>query len=129
MTERPPGGLMSLTASANSVVVRYRADTPGVLTLTDTFMRGWRATLNGREVPVLRVDGVFRGVCISEPGVHTVRFTYRPVLWNWSLGMALGGVLILVSVETAKRVAERRQVGLIGSAYPVRRRRWRYPLR
>jgi Bacterial membrane protein YfhO len=127
-TEGPPGALVSLTATANSVDVRYRANTQGVLTLTDTFMRGWRATLDGREVPVLRVDGVFRGVCIPEPGLHHVRFTYRPALWSWSLGLAIGGFLMVVSVETARHVAKRRQVSRIGTVSSVGRRRWRYPL-
>jgi hypothetical protein len=80
-----PGRLEKLDLSANAVQIDYDASSAGVLTLTDAHARGWRATLDGREVPLLRVDGVFRGVCLNTPGRHRVEFSYRPPHWNFAL--------------------------------------------
>ena len=97
------GRLVSLDVTPNTVAVTYEANAPGVLILTDAYMRGWRATLDNREVPVLRVNGAFRGVCISTPGEHRIHFSYKPALWLWSLGLALGGILIAGALEMSRR--------------------------
>jgi uncharacterized membrane protein YfhO len=79
----------------NDVWLTYQAETSGILTLTDSYLEGWHAEVNGKELPVLKVNGVFRGVRISEPGVYRVHFWYRPVHWNQSLGMAGVGLAVI----------------------------------
>ncbi|MBI3796724.1 MAG: YfhO family protein, partial [Deltaproteobacteria bacterium] len=100
---QPPGELLSFSLAPNSVKVQYQARTPGILTLTDSYAEGWRATLNGREVPVLRVDGVFRGIRIEEPGTQEVQFWYRPPYWTLSLGMAGVGFLMVIGASLLDR--------------------------
>jgi hypothetical protein len=90
-----PGRLRSIAVDANHVNVAYRAAVPGVLTLTDAWLRGWHARVNGREVPLLRVDGVFRGVCLDAPGEYMVTFYYRPALWYASLALSALGIVII----------------------------------
>ena len=68
------GRALKFELTPNTVSIRYRATGPGILTVTDTWADGWRARVDGRETAVLRVDGVFRGVQIEEPGVHDVVF-------------------------------------------------------
>jgi len=48
------------------------------------------------EAPVLRVDGVFRGVRIENQGEVDVRFWYRPPPWNLSVALCGVGVLLLL---------------------------------
>lgn len=61
----------------------------GLLVLTDQWFPGWRARVDGREVPVLRVDGALRGVMLTN-GSHRVTFTYEP---GWlRRGMLLTGL-------------------------------------
>lgn len=50
---------------------------PGILIIADSYDPGWRATVNGAPVPILRVNGLFRGVALPA-GNHTIRFVYRP---------------------------------------------------
>jgi hypothetical protein len=92
--EKTTGHPVSFRLGPNDVWIKYRADTSGILTLTDSYLKGWRAELNGQEVPVLRVDGAFRGVRIKKPGIYHVHFWYRPPYWNLSLGMAGVGLLL-----------------------------------
>ena len=101
---REPGERLGFELTPNTMTIRYRANSPGILTVTDSWDEGWRASVNGRETPVLRVNGVFRGVRIDAPGVYEIVFWYRPPWWRLTLGLAAaGGLLLLVSQWTALR--------------------------
>ncbi len=62
-----------------------------LLRLADNAAPGWLATVDGREVPILRVDVALRGVVVPA-GQHEVEFRYRPVA-QW-LGLALSAVTL-----------------------------------
>ena len=78
---------------ANSVRLEANVGSPGVLVLTDTYAPGWSATVNDRPAPVLRINGVFRGVCIPAAGKYRVTMTYQPPFWRLSLALAAAGLL------------------------------------
>ena len=70
--------------------------------LSEAWAPGWRAELDGKDVPVLRVGGVFIGVQIpSGGGELTLR--YRP--WGWIWGCRLGalGFVGLLGLAFARR--------------------------
>lgn len=77
---------------------RVRVSVPegerGLLVLRDRFAPGWFAWDDrGKELPILRVDGLFRGVWVEE-GIRAVEFVYAPrSLWvgGW---ITLAGALI-----------------------------------
>ncbi len=94
-----PGEVLSFSLAPNTVRIKYQARTSGILALTDSYAEGWRATLNGQEVSVLRVDSAFRGIRIEEPGTHEVHFWYRPPYWTFSLGMAGVGFLLVTGAS------------------------------
>ena len=50
-----------------------------------------------------RVDGVFRGIRIEEPGMNEVHFWYRPPYWTFSLGMAGVGFLLVTGASFLDR--------------------------
>ena len=111
---KPTGHLLSFHLAPNDVWIKYRANTSGILTVTDSYLEGWHAEVNGQEVPVLRVDGAFRGVRIEKPGVYNVHFWYRPVYWNFTLGMAgLGLVLVMGGSFLSYRKRSPRNLSLI----------------
>lgn len=70
---------------------------PRVLVLTDTYVPGWKATVNGAETPVYRVNYALRGV-ILPAGEHTVTFFYDPASWRVSLFLAGTGIVLLGSL-------------------------------
>jgi hypothetical protein len=63
--------------SAGQVTIDVGPGSPGLLVLTDTYLPGWQATVNGTRVPVLPADVAFRGVALSGR-TSTVVFRYRP---------------------------------------------------
>ena len=49
----------------------------GYVVLVDGYDPGWRATIDGRGVPVLRANVAFRAVAVP-PGRHVIEYRYRP---------------------------------------------------
>lgn len=83
LVEAPVAGLEG-TAPAGAVErrspleYRVRADRTALLVVSETWDAGWRAEVDGRPAPVLRVNHAMRGVRLP-PGEHVVRFAYRPL--------------------------------------------------
>jgi len=98
-----PGRLVQLTVGPNHVDVEYDARTRGMLMLSDAYSNGWRARIDGRDVPVWRVDAAFRGVCFDQAGRHRVTFHYRPPRWNSALMLASASALGLAGLVIAGR--------------------------
>jgi hypothetical protein len=72
--------------SSERVLVSVRSRRAGWLVLRDAFHPDWRATLDGRPVPFLRADLLFRAVHVP-PGEHRLLFAYDP--WWWTPGVRL----------------------------------------
>ena len=72
---------------------------PGYVVLVDTYDAGWRATVDGQVVTVLRANVAFRAVQVPA-GRHRVEFVYRPtslLLGLWvSAAALLGGLAFLL---------------------------------
>jgi hypothetical protein len=92
------------TASADAAtVVEYRqrrvvlegnAEQAGLLILGDAYHPGWRATLNGRPVPVIPTNYVQRGVLLPA-GAYRIVFTFAPETLRYgALASALGLLLL-----------------------------------
>jgi O-antigen/teichoic acid export membrane protein len=70
----------------NEVEIDALAEEAGWLVLTDAYFPGWKAFVRPqgagqdaeKEALVYRVNGIFRGVLLEEPGDWTVRFKYSP---------------------------------------------------
>ena len=52
----------------------------------DTYFPGWKAYVDGREVPIYAVDGIVRGIFVDGAGQHQVTMHFRP----WSLYAGMG---------------------------------------
>ncbi|MGH7790234.1 MAG: hypothetical protein ACRERC_25425 [Candidatus Binatia bacterium] len=61
----------------NLVELRSRSATPAFLVLSEVDFPGWQATVDDAAVPIVRTDGVLRGLPLPA-GEHVVRFAYRP---------------------------------------------------
>jgi hypothetical protein len=68
---------------------------PALVVLADRWDPGWKATVNGRDTPILRVNHAIRGVA-ARAGTSAVRFTYRPDSFRWGLWTAAFAVAVWV---------------------------------
>jgi hypothetical protein len=89
--------------SPERIVVKVGRTRPGVLVLADTHYPGWRAIVDGRPAAILPVDGLFRGVELSE-GEHEVVFEYRPNSLRAGLAISLLTAAVLLLAGRPWRV-------------------------
>ena len=68
---------------------------PGLVVLADQWNSGWRAYINGKPVPILRVDHALRGV-VAPGGESTIVFRYQPTSLRVGLLAATLALLILI---------------------------------
>ena len=61
----------------NRVEVKTESISPAILVLSENHYPGWRATVDGKSVDVIRVNYNLRGVAVPA-GSHLVKFVYRP---------------------------------------------------
>lgn len=101
-----PGGSAAIVAYApDRVELRASAPGRGLVVLSDLHFPGWRATVDGRDAPIERVDYLLRGVLV-DPGEHRIVMEYRP--WSWRAGWIVSlaaalGLLLLVMWKGARR--------------------------
>jgi hypothetical protein len=60
---------------------------PAYLVFSEVWYPGWRAWVDGVEVPIYRANFAFRAVWLASPGSHTVVMRFDP--WSWKAGLAL----------------------------------------
>ena len=65
------------------------------------YSNGWKATIDGNEAPILRVDYTLRGLAIPA-GTHTIEFRFEPevIQKGGTLALASSIALILLLVGT-----------------------------
>lgn len=82
----------------NELTVEIETTADGYLVLGDTYHSGWRATVDGREAPVLRANYTFRAVPVG-PGKHKVHMYFSPA--SWEVGRAISGATWLAALAWA----------------------------
>jgi hypothetical protein len=102
--------------TVDSTAFTVAASGPGFIVLTEDYERdNFRATVDGQEVPYLRVNHAFKGVYVGTAGTHEVRFTYWPkgftgtlVLFGLGLAVIAGALAVALFVlQPARRGPDR----------------------
>jgi hypothetical protein len=88
---RAAGQASIVEDTTTRVTIAVDSRQAALLVLTDAHHPGWRADLDGKSVPVGRVNGAFRGVVVPE-GRSTVTFRYH------QQGLPSGLILTMVSL-------------------------------
>ena len=83
------------------------APDPSILVVRNAWDEGWSATLDGRPVPLLRVDGFIQGVPVSA-GRHEVRLVYREPSIGRGIALSALAWFGLLAVAAVAYVSGRR---------------------
>lgn len=108
--EGTDGEVTAVEEDLGELVLRVRSPAPAILVVTQSFVKGWRAEVDGRAVPVRPADLAFLGIAVP-PGEHVVRLRYDPL--SFRIGLLVSAatfltLLALAGVETARwRVVRR----------------------
>ncbi len=78
---------------ANSVEIEATLGCRGLLVASDVWYPGWKVDVDGRSAPLMRVNGILRGVVLPA-GHHRVVFRYRPESLYVGVGLALVGLCV-----------------------------------
>jgi hypothetical protein len=82
--------------SESAYQVRYRAASPSLLKLSETWFPGWRAMLGSTELPIVSVDHAFMGVVVPA-GEGLVAFDYRPRYFRYGVVISLLAAAVLTA--------------------------------
>jgi hypothetical protein len=82
-TPRRPGNVRIVSYRNTEVVLEADSPDGGWVILNDLWHPWWLAEVDGKPVPILRANVLFRAVAVP-PGRHTVRFTFRPIAGAWA---------------------------------------------
>ena len=92
------------------ITISTEAQSPGLLVISEIYSSGWRAHVDGREVPILPTDHALQGVALPA-GEHTVNLSYDPISLRIGViisGIALVMMLVAFLVAGGRAVASRR---------------------
>ena len=76
----------------------------GILVLTDTYMAGWKASINGTTTSVYVADHAFRAVVVPA-GSHKVDFVYRPLSFQIGATVSLATALTCILISLGYWIA------------------------
>src|SRR6185503_307873 len=96
-------GVVQATSSASrEAEFTVKSDQgPTLLVMNDRYDSSWRATIDGKPAPILRVNGMLRGLLLPR-GVHRARFVYVVPRSVWiGLALAMVGVIGALLVAPA----------------------------
>ncbi len=71
------GDVQVLVDRPGTLTFAVRCDTQQLLIISESFHRGWHATLDGKDAEVLPANGDFMGVVVL-PGNHKVSLNFQP---------------------------------------------------
>jgi len=78
----------------DSMSLNMESDSGGLLVFNDSNYLGWKAFIDGRDIPILQTNYLFKGLFVPE-GKHTVELLYIPNFWWPSIIISWGWILIV----------------------------------
>jgi 2-polyprenyl-3-methyl-5-hydroxy-6-metoxy-1,4-benzoquinol methylase len=90
--------------------LRARMRRPAWVVITETAWKGWRARLDGREVPLGIADHAFLALALPE-GHHRVELFFRPRSFEVGLLLSAAAVALVAVVSLVRIVRRKRGAG------------------
>jgi hypothetical protein len=88
---QPAGKLIVIRQGWNRIDLEVKVNRPGLLTLNESWDKGWKVFVDGKEKPVLLANAAFMGT-IVEPGVQNVSFEYSPASFRPGCVISLSSI-------------------------------------
>jgi len=99
---RVPHTVTRLQYGPNRLDIDVASETAGVLVVSDTFYPGWRARVNGTRVPIIKVNGAFRGIPVPA-GTATVAMNFAPLSLDIGMIVSLCTLTVVAIIFAAHR--------------------------
>jgi len=112
----PPGNASILIDKPGNIKIAAECATRQFLVLSESYHKGWKASVDGETVPVLPAYGDFMG-CVIEPGKHIVTFSFLPKSLVFGGAISVAGIILttLFFLVSMRRARSRNQFAYDGS--------------
>jgi hypothetical protein len=90
-----PGHALIVKDQAGWIQIKTEAVGRQLLVLSESYNKGWVATENGKQTPVLRVNGDYLG-CIAGQGERRIEFRFEPSSFKWGLRISCAAFIFSV---------------------------------
>ncbi len=91
---------------ANSVSLNASTTHDGVLFVSQTYDRGWKAYVDGIETPIYRANYVFQAIPLEE-GRHSIYLLYTPLSFTIGKWVSLATLGLLIGIFFKKKYASK----------------------
>lgn len=81
----------------NAIKYTSNNSNDGFAVFSENYYNGWKATIDGKEADIHRVDYVLRGLAIPK-GKHTIEFTFEPQVVKTGSTIALVSSILMILV-------------------------------
>lgn len=92
----PLGSVEWVVDEPSHLALKVRCHRPAFLLLSDSWLSGWRCTVDGDPRPILRANFLHRAVELL-PGEHSVEFSYRTFGLQAGLWLSACGLSVLLA--------------------------------
>ncbi len=90
-----PARVIKRTRGGARLTLGVETPRPGLLVIAESYYPGWQARVNGREVPVYRVNHGLMGVKVGA-GRQRVALTFAPASLAWGTALSLAALLTIL---------------------------------
>jgi hypothetical protein len=95
-----------LSYGEDSYRIRYHAASPSLLRLSLPYYPGWRATVEGKQLPIVHVDLALMGLVVPA-GDHELQFSFRSDAFRIGVAISLAGVILCTLLVAASARSRR----------------------
>ncbi len=89
------------------VSMKTESRSEAYLVFSDTYYPGWKAYIDGKENPILKVNLVMRAVKVP-PGSHTVIWAYEPIAFYVGSGISFATLVTLLTYFILRQIKKGR---------------------
>jgi hypothetical protein len=98
LAKRAVSAAANYRLTSNTTSFTVSATGPGFIVLTEAYERGnFRATVNGRPAPYIRINHAFKGIYVDSAGTYQVRYEYWPAGFSAAIAMSAAGLVLLAA--------------------------------
>ncbi len=91
----------------NRVVIKTRCEQDGILVLSDNFYPGWKASIDGSPIEIMKANVTMRAVRVPA-GEHVVSFEFAPTSLRVSIYASLAALVIVAGALVLIEIRQRR---------------------
>ena len=94
-----------LAYDEDSYRILFHSPSPALLRLSVPYYAGWRASVEGKQLPIIHVDLAFMGVVVPA-GDHELQFSFHSKSFAIGAAITFGGLMLCALLLVASRVRD-----------------------